>query len=331
MPMKLFLIALCVAAVSTQAATVSNFTDLRSELADRVGVLSNSVDRTELKQNKICLKAIATIDKSITLASDIKTGSKIAKSLAKAFPTEFGPVTFPTGSVMIAAVTFSNNLQSLLVTGYVNIGDELQTAFDTLQTTIDALPLGTAKSQAQAAHDAAIAALSAALASTDFSTASKLLSSGLKTFVKGEKIVAKAGTGGGGGCGTISQSSVTMTASNDTFNASASPGFAGGEYTQSTKMFSVGGTDGVTGNGVAFTVDSGVTSPATYTNVSGNYTIGSPPTQTFNIISGSMTISGLDLNAMTACGTGSFTATDSTNVIVVSDFTFQIKNLGVSP
>ena len=42
-------------------------------------------------------------------------------------------------------------------------------------------------------------------------------------------------------------------------------------------------------------------------------------------------VNGLDLVSMTACGSGNFTATDGVNVIVVNDFLFEIKNLGVTP
>ncbi len=309
-----------------QAAFTDNFDSMLAELQDRSLALSNSTDKIGQKQFKAINKVIAAINKPATsLATDLKTAVKVTKTLVKAFPTEFLAST-----AAATTLSFSNSLSDILITVFDDFKSDVADSLDQLITTVNNLPASSDKDKALAAIAQAQVALAQADSAPDFNSFVKALSSALKAIAKGQKAAASAGGGGGGGtCGTITQSSVTMTASNDAFNASA---FAGAEYTQSTKTFSVGGTDGITGNSVAFTVDSGVTGPGTYTiNISGNYSVGSPPTQTFNITGGSMTINGLDLAGMTACGTGSFTVTDGVNTINVSDFVFAIKNLGVSP
>jgi hypothetical protein len=326
--------ALALIAPRATAAYTNSFDALRAELAARSAGLSNSTNKVDQKNKKILDKAIKAIDKPAkTLAKDIDTAAKIAKSLTKAFPVDF-----PTNVVTLTAAPHRR-----LAPG-PTLGSLLQDVYDSLESIvedwlskliIDANGLTDEKATTKAllASDAAQEAIDAATLADTLKDFIKALKKALGAVVKGQKIVAKAGTGGGGGsCGTITTSSVTMTASNDSFNATSTfPGFAGGEYTQSSKSLNVGGTDGVTGNAVGFQVNAGVTGPGTYTNVGGSYTVGSPPTQTFNITSGSMTINGLDLTAQTTCGTGTFTASDGTHVIVVTNFTFAIKNLAVSP
>jgi len=318
-----FVVTVC----QSRAAYTDDLDGLRAELVSRSLLLSNSIDKTEIKQKKACDQCVGFIDKpGKSLATDIKTAKKVATKMIKAFPTEFI-------SANAAGITFSNNIVTVLLGAYYALGTDLQEEIITLGGLIATLPDGSDKLKALTQFDSATNLLALAQTSFTFAQGSALLGKSLKAALKGQQIAIKAGAGGGGGsCGTITQSSVTMTAGADNFNAtSAFPGFAGGEYTQSTMTFSVGGTDGATGNAVAFTVDSGVTGLGTYTNVSGNYTIGSPPTQTFNITSGSMTITGVDLAHNTACGTGTFSATDGVNVINVSDFAFSINTLGVSP
>jgi len=313
---------------TAHAAFTDDFDALLAELQSRSVALSNSTDKAEQKQKKACDKAIAAINKSTTLARDIKTAGKVTKALTKVFTNEFAAA----ASMTLSAVTFSNSLDAIITQLFTDLQSDVQSELNELQTLISGLPDGADKTKALAALAAAQDAIDQAGSATDVKTLVKALTTALKNVLKGQKIASNAGGGGGGACGTITQSTVTMTASNDAFHASLPiPGFAGAEYTQSTMTFSVGGTDGSTGNAVAFTVDSGVNGTGTYTNVSGNYTIGSPPTQTFNITGGSMTINGLDLVGMTACGTGSFTATDGVNTINVSDFVFSINTLGVSP
>src|SRR5690348_8487151 len=108
------LLFLVVATMSVRAS--DNFSDLRDELVSRAGILTNSIDKTEQKAGKACVKAIATLDKSIDLAGDIKAGPKVAKTLIKAFPSEFG-----LSSLLAASAVFTNNLQNLLTAGFTNI------------------------------------------------------------------------------------------------------------------------------------------------------------------------------------------------------------------
>src|SRR5690349_7414746 len=80
----------------------SHFDDLISDLQTRAGALSNSTDKAEQSQYKAIVKVLATLEAkdSTSLDTDIKNLGKIAKSLIKAFPTDF-----PSGSL-------ATNLQS---------------------------------------------------------------------------------------------------------------------------------------------------------------------------------------------------------------------------
>lgn len=304
----------------SQAHATSNFSDLRSELVDRAVVLTNSVDKNEQKQGKACVKAIATLDKSEDLEGDIKAGSKVAKSLAKAFPFEFNSPTLSPFAV--------TNLNTLVTLGYSNMIDEVQSILDDLQTSINALS-GTPQTQAQNLLNAALIALNSA-SGTNFATASKLLASSLKSAASAQKIVNSNTGGGGGACGTIAISTVTMTVQSVAWITTMNPptSFAGGEYLVSTGFFNVGGT-AADGSALGLSVDSGVNGPGTYAlATSSTYTVGSPPTQTFNVTSGTITITGLDVVNWTACGTATFSATDGVTPITVNDVAFEIKDLG---
>src|SRR6267154_1615030 len=132
----LFLGLMLASASVARAALTDSFEALRDELVFRTSVLSNSDDKVELKQYKACLKAVAAIDRSTTLANDIKTAAKITKSLAKAFTNDFSVAT---AQATLASVTFSNNLQTLVTGTFSNLADEVQATLDDLQTAIDGL------------------------------------------------------------------------------------------------------------------------------------------------------------------------------------------------
>ncbi|MCG3150265.1 MAG: hypothetical protein PCFJNLEI_03746 [Verrucomicrobiae bacterium] len=169
---------------ASHAALISNFTDLRTELSDRLGVLSNSVDKTEQKLAKACTKGIVIIDKSLTLAGDIKASAKLAKLLQKTFPDEFAPT-------IVGGLVFSNNVRTLLVNGYFSIADQLDIILQDLQLSIDSLPESKDRDQAQAALNDAANALEAAFGDTTWSEASKLLGACLKSAAKAQKIIDK--------------------------------------------------------------------------------------------------------------------------------------------
>lgn len=329
---NVFAVVLCAGLMAdasrAKAAYSDNFDDLRAELVSRASVLTNSLDKTKQKQGKVCVKAIATLDKSTqSLGTDIKAGGKVAKTLSKTFTNDFQ-------TAQLALVVI--DLQTLLNDALTGIADNIQTALDLLQTSINSLPAGNSKTSAQAALDAAQTALTSVLTAPDIQSAVKLLSTAFKELTKGQSIVTKAGGGGGGGgsCGTITTSTVMMTVQTVPWSATMNfpTSFAGGEYLVSTGFFNVGGT-AADGSALGITVNTGVTTnvPNTYAisvGVNSTYTIGSPPTQTFNITSGTVTINGLDTTAWTTCGTASFTATDGTTTITVTDLEFSVKDLG---
>jgi hypothetical protein len=312
-------------AAATHAAYTDDLDDLRAELASRSTLLSTSTDQTEIKQKKACDQSIVLIDKPATsLATDIKTAKKVATKMFKAFPNEFLLVN-------AAGVTFSNNMLTVLIDTYHTLSADIQADIVTLDGLIAGLPAGTDKLKAAAQFEIATNLLALAQNAPSFSLASALLGKSLKAALKGQQIAINAGGGGGGGsCGTITTSTVTMTVNSVAWSATLNPpsSFAGGEYLVSAGFFNVGGT-AADGSAMGLSVDSGVTGPGTYPIATNStYTIGSPPTQTFTVTSGTIKIVGLDVGTWTACGTATFSATDGVTPITVTDVEFAIKDLG---
>ncbi|MEI6085883.1 MAG: hypothetical protein WCS70_16485 [Verrucomicrobiota bacterium] len=318
-------------ATTTHAANISSFTTLREELVSRTGVLTGSVDKVELKQGKTCVKAIATLDKSVTLAGDIKAGSKVAKSLLKAFPTEFG--------VVLTAV-FTNNLQTLLIAGYDNMGGQVEDLISALQLSINALPSGSDKTNAQAALDVAKAALEAAAAATDFATGSKLLATTLKDIAKTQKIVDKAGSGGGGGGSnsTFEADVIIGGGTNDHFVATL---LGEPNYTVASSTLDLNGSRGtfIQGDDVTAALCGSFNgAPGTYPlGGCGGYFMYGTPNASYTTVTGTVfiatfqtTIGGGSTNATTS-GTFAFTATDGLTTVVVTNGVFNLSNVLVFP
>jgi hypothetical protein len=305
------------ATLNTHAAYSDSFDALRAELVTRVSTLTGSVDKVEQKQGKTCLKVIAAIDKSTTLAGDIKTATKVAKTLGKAFPNEFiNPIARGTGVVEDSIVP---DLSELVDAVFFDLADAIDEAIAVLLAGIHSLPEGSDRTKAQAAYDAAVAALEAAetpFLAGDYAGAAKLLSSALKNQIKGQATVDNA-SGGGGGDST----SLTMLVDSVAWNAET---FIGVDYVSTTGEFALGGTRNSAPESVlVIIIPAGVNGPGTY-SLAGNgfYQVGIFPTipTIYNITSGSMTIT--TLNGTTAAGTFSFSASDGSTTISVTQGAF---------
>jgi hypothetical protein len=93
--MKRLLVAVAFAASvvgpSVAAPSTGGFGALLDQLESRRdNDFGGTLDKTQKKQQKAVLKALAAFDKELTtLSMDLKTAGKVAKILAKAYPTEF--------------------------------------------------------------------------------------------------------------------------------------------------------------------------------------------------------------------------------------------------
>ena len=81
----------CYAPTAGAAPFTSNFDDLIADLQTRAAALSNSVDKTQQKQFKTIEKVLTTLNKSTSVATDVKNLGSAAKTLIKAFPTDYTP------------------------------------------------------------------------------------------------------------------------------------------------------------------------------------------------------------------------------------------------
>ncbi len=312
-----------VAAPMARAAFTDDFDDLRDELVSRSLALSNSTDKIEIKQKKLCDQSIVLIDKpSPSLAKDIKTAKKVATKMIKAFPNEF---------IMInaAGITFSNSIVTVLLDTYVNLGTDVQAEIVTLGGLIASLPDSPAKLKALAQFSIATNALALAQNSLTFAQGSALLGKSLRAALKGQTIANNAG-GGGGGTASFS-ADVTRGGTNDHFVAA----MPGGEWAQDLDILDIGGERGSQPNVLKVSV----AICTNFTGMTGTYPLGDNcggvfdfSTLTFyGAVSGTMVLQSFDPIAGTASGTFAYEASDGMTTIIVTNGMFNIDNLLVTP
>jgi hypothetical protein len=165
------------------AAFTGHFDALLDELRSRSEALSDSTDRRVRQQKNAVDNAIMAIDKSGSLASDVKTAGKAAKILAKAFPDEIPSVRGPMGIVAGGVTPLSDLLESVL-DGLQDV--EVTAELNELQSLIDDLPDCPAKTKAARALSRAEALIEQADSTVDFSARAKLLSAALKKARQGQ-------------------------------------------------------------------------------------------------------------------------------------------------
>jgi hypothetical protein len=300
-----------------------NFTALLAELQSRSAALSGSTDRTEKSQWKACNKAILAINKnSISLGTDLKTALNVTKILAKAFPSEFP---LPT-TMTQASITFSNNLEVLVVQVFSNFTGDVTASLATLVGAVNALPDGSGKTQALALITASQQQITDAIAAQDFGSLTKDLGVALKGVASIGKILSKGSGGGGGG------NNDTISMNIDGVAWTGDNGTSGGEFTQTNNSFGFGGSKSSNPNStIAIVITSGVTGPGTYTTgVYGTYLVYSPVPANFSTTSCTVIIDTLDTVHHKASGTYSFSATDGITTITVTQGAFNIVDLTVN-
>jgi hypothetical protein len=171
-------------ASNVRAAFSDNFDSLLAELQTLAPTLEGSTDKTAQKQYKAVIKVIAAINKpSTSLATDLKTATKIAGEIQKEFPDD---------------PTLSNLTDGVFAGILSDTTDDL----DALQEAAAALPTGTAQTKALAAVALAQTALTAAEAASDPKSLSSALGRVFKSIAAGDKdLISKSGSGGGGSGG----------------------------------------------------------------------------------------------------------------------------------
>jgi hypothetical protein len=301
----------------------SNFETLLAELQSRSLTLSNSTDKAEIKQKKACDKAIKAIVKPTKdLGTDIKTAGKVAKTLAKAFTNEFDGVTRKRA---IASLNGISNLEDLLFNVYSGLATDVETILIVLKTAISELPEGSDKIKAQAAFDSAQVLLEQVLGSSDFALVTKLLSTSLKNTIKGAKIAAKGAGGSGGGGGGDFMTATVKVGANASFKWDADA--FNPMWIQAPGNFQVNGVRGTDSEiTIVFTGFTPATGMYSLGAGNGDYVVFSPITG-YNVTSGTLTLTKVDIANKTVAGTFSFTASDGTTTVTVSNGQFNMTNL----
>jgi hypothetical protein len=297
------------------AAFTDNFDALRAELVARSVALSNSTDKLELKQKKSCDKIIGTIDKSTTLAGDLKTVGTVAKGLAKAFAAEFS------GSSRV----FSNNLATLVDQVGDGLANDVHGELDAVQLVVNALPEGADKVRVQDALNTAATLIDQAVGAGTFADLAKGLASALKGILKSEQL-AEAAQGGGGGGGGGGAKGLSCKVNGQSFNALG----AAGSHVGITGQFTV---TGATLQRAVTIIAFGVHGPGTYAAGGGTQVqeVGTGVSYTGNL-TGTVTVVTFDLAGQKATGTFSFhatktTPTPSSDAVDVTEGTFNISTI----
>jgi hypothetical protein len=333
---KSLIVGLLVALVTVigpgaQAAFTNHFDALEAELQARSTALTGSADKTEQKQKKAVDKIIVTIDKPATsLDADVKTAGKVAKSLAKAFPSEF-----------VTMVVFTNNIDVLLGNVFQAFEADVTDRLTSLSNTVSALPNGSAKTKAQAKVVTAQTALTAANNAPDFATEGKSLASALKAISSGIKSAGSGGGGGGGGC---KSSTLTMTVSNEGPVWHSTTAVAA--TTHSTGDFTLGATRGASPNPFdtvaigTFPITAAGDYPIGQTSVGGtsDYVSGALTANTvsYALVTGTIHVATFQAAAVggitgSTSGTFSFSAQDNLNNVITLDGSFDICNMVTLP
>jgi hypothetical protein len=306
-----------------------NFDALIAELQARGASLSNATDKVGKSQYKACVKSLQTFAKdSTSLATDLKNGVKVAKALIKAFPGDFTTNMTATAAATLTASTFGE----LLEAAYTGLADDVEAALAALQTTVNALPAGSAKDKALEAIAAATQALAEAENATDYDTGAKALATAIKEIAKGAKAAASGGGGGGGGGASKLSAKVIINGVTNNWVATA----AGGEWVKSTGILDVGGTTGPSGaptSQLSAALGSGYNGTtgafALGGNVGGYFDFGAM--RFYGAVSGTLNITSFSEANTTIKGTFSYTASDGTTTIQVTEGEFEVYDLTVTP
>jgi hypothetical protein len=313
-----------IGAPQAKAAFTDHFDALLAELQERSVALSNSTDRTDIKQKRACDKAIKIITNStVSVVSDLKAAGKCGKILQHAFTNEFPVVT----SVAIASVAFTNSLQDLVSQVFTDLQDDTQSELDELQTLISVLPDAAAKTKCQSLLNLATTLITKADLATNYTRIANFLIRAVKAALKGQVVATNAGGGGGGGGGTNGLSAVIMIAdTNDNWVADES----GAEWVQSSGSLDISGGRGINSFlSVALCTNfKGAAGVYALGNNCGSYVVSG---DFFLITAGTLNIATFDTNTTSLSGTFAFDASDGSTTITVTNGQFNLNNLTITP
>ena len=307
--------AALVTATTSFAAFSDNFDALRAEIAARSVALSGSVDKIEIKQKKLCDQSLVLIDKPATLlATDIKTASKVAGKMIKAFPSEF-----LSARNMVEGV-IPTSMPDLLLGTYFGLGADVQTEIETLGGLIAGLPAGPGKLKAQKQFDIAANGIAQAESALTFAQASSLLGKSLRAALKGQQIAIKAGGGGGGNTGM----SATVVIGGTNYNWSA---MGGAEWVQNAMILDLSDSDGTLQVSAALCTD--------FNGVAGDYALSEgcggvfdfEGFRLYSILAGTLHIATFNTATTSLSGTFAYEASDGETTIIVTNGMFNLKNL----
>ncbi|HVM62448.1 MAG TPA: hypothetical protein VMV72_16430 [Verrucomicrobiae bacterium] len=298
------------------APFTSNFDDLIADLQNRAAALSNSANKADQKQFKTIEKVLSTLNKSTSLATDIKNLGTTAKTLIKAFPTDYTP---PGSSLLTNTETAADGLI-----------DNVQASINRTATNASALT-ASCKSKAQASVALAQTQIDAASAAADFPTAAKLLGTALKTELKADAAVTKCSLESGGtGGGTNTNDVVTATilgAFSNSFKTDFLPPVA--TVTDLGFLVNIGAGESAFG-GTAMSIEvRNVTTTNTYPIDLTSDLHRNSPSNTFFVTEGEITFTTFDLTNRMLVGTFNYTATNSVQggSITVTNGTFQFSKI----
>jgi hypothetical protein len=320
-------ITLSFSAPSAHAAFTDNLDGLRAELATRSLLLSNSTDKTEIKQKKACDKATGLIDKPATsLATDIKTANKVATLMIKAFPTEFTVAT-----AISPAAVFSNSIVSVLLDAYTGLGADVQTEVTTLDNLIAGLADGNDKLKAAAQFDSATNLLALAESSLTFVQGGKLLGQSLRATLNGQAIAIKAADAGGNTNDSF-VADIQIGGTNDHYVATS---FNGPKFTVSTGTLDLGCTRGdlLTGDVLTPAICGG------FAETRRNYAMGGgcggyfSTSASYSMVTGTLYLAtwAFTGTSVSTSGTFAFSASDGVTTIIITNGVFRLRNVVVAP
>jgi hypothetical protein len=305
------------------APFTDNFDALIAELNNRAAVLTNSTDKLEMKQGKVCVKVLKTLAKdSQSIVTDLKTAGKVAKTLQKAFPAEFG-----TNTVAGAAAAMpveSTSLGELIAQLFAEFETEIGSALTTLQELVAGFPAGSLKDQATALIEQGLALLAEAEASGDYSQIAKLLADAIDDILRQLELYL----------GTLANGDNTMTA---TIGGAAFEGICAGVNDTASGRLGLGGVAPDL-SGLVTLVTSNATGIGTYPLAEGTMFQDLTTGITYaDNVTGTVTFVAIDLAAGTAAGVFEFTAAeylgDGSNTVTVTagEFTTSLIVTGSLP
>ncbi len=308
--------ALCAAALPAAPFRPAPFQSLRGEVRQRIeSDYSGTLDAAQKKELKTLQKSLQTIDKtSKNFGVDLKNAGKLAKGLEKAFPDEF------------AGPAVGQNIRLVLDQLFSDLHALVAGDLDDQEGRDDALSeQGAAK--VDALQERARAAIESGLG-TAYADWAKALILGYKSWLKGEKIIAKDKGPGGSGGGGKEFLKATIAGAKWESDASTRSAVVTGQ------LVVIAGTKLGLPAKILNITPQAVTGAGTYTISIASYTEAGLPTKSYQVTNaGTITFTTFDTVNLRIAGTFSFTAAGTLgtpgNVDVTGSFDIKYVNGGI--